>query len=281
MFDAQAIEKLTQSEAITAANNSVIDSPARDKAVALPDGFKLHNLEDFSDFRYRARGVFTTASILDLAGYVKAHGEAGATIFVDAETMTAKAVLNLGTISLPGHADNLAKLALPKTAALQALLKVHDRPLGQAQTAEWMEDWADHLSAFGPHEDDDDKQAAPITLRKAIGAIRRITVDAMRKLESEEQSLSAQRSTFESVTVSSKDTLPALLYFKCEPYPGLRERQFVLRVGVSTPGDKPAITLRILKLETAQEEMAQELCQLIAKAAEDTPTLIGTYTRAA
>lgn len=70
---------------------------------------------------------------------------------------------------------------------------------------------------------------------------------------------------------------------------GLPERTFIMRVGVITSGQKPALTLRIMKLEEHKEQMAQELVMLIrdgiagrAPNPDAGPTvLIGTYTKSA
>ncbi len=113
---------------------------------------------------------------------------------------------------------------------------------------------------------------------KAIAAIRKLSIESMRKLESSEQSLSASKSAFESVQATSAEPIPTTIYFDCEPYYGLESRQFVLRLGVLTGGDKPAINLRVVKQELHDEEMANEFADLARDALGSAlPVLIGAY----
>ena len=274
MFDKEAIDAINEGTGIYQASNAVA-SAFKDKAiVALPERFKSHDLESYLPNRRRARGVMSTSALKDFAAYAKAHAEAGASVFVDANDMTATAVLNLGTPEAPGHTDNRAKLEARKTAAYQALLQhASGRALTQTTAAEFLEDWPELIECFNDE--------GPIKLPKAIGALRKLTIEAMRKLESSEQSLSASKSAFESIQATSADPIPTTIYFKCVPYKDLAERLFVLRLGVQTGGDKPAIVLRIVKAELHAEEMATELADLARDALGGTmPVLLGAYAKA-
>lgn len=272
MFDQAAIKELTKAHAITAAETAVTGQV--ETLVALPDDFNLHDLENYLVARRRARGTMQTSIVADFAQYATTHKEEGAAVFVDADDMTAVAVLNLGTPDDPGHADNRAKLQVKKTAAYSAL-KQHANGMSQKQAtiAEFLEDWTEHITCFN----DDGNVSTP----KAIAAVRKLTIESMRKLESSEQSLSASKSAFESIQATSADPLPTVIYFRCVPYVGLSERQFVLRLGVQTGGDKPTIILRIVKAELHAEEMANELADLTRQSLNNAmPVLIGEYAKA-
>lgn len=273
MFDKDAIEALQYGGGIKEATDA-IHGITDSGAVALPEHFRLHDLEPYMHRRRRARGAMTTHALSDFAIYTKDHAEEGATVFVDADEMSATAVLNLGTADDPGHTDNRAKVQLKKTAAYSAL-KAHasGQAISQTKAAEFLEDWPGYIKCFN-----DDGEITP---PKAIAAIRKLTIESMRKLESTEQSLSASRSAFEKVQATSADPIPTTIYFECEPYHGLESRVFVLRLGVLTGGDKPAINLRIVKQELHDEEMANEFADNAREAlGSDLPVLIGTYRSA-
>jgi uncharacterized protein YfdQ (DUF2303 family) len=266
MIDKDAIEALQLSEAITAANNNVGAS----FVTALPDGFRLHDLEKHQTNRRRAIGVMKTNALPDFATYVEAHAEIGATVFVNAQAMSATAVLNLGVPEEPGQADNLAVLEARRTAAFSALQHIaNGQPRSQQEIAEFMEDWPSMVSCFNDE--------GTISPAKAIAAVRKVTIEAMRKMESQEKQLSASRSAFESVQATSTEPLPTLVYFETVPYHGLASRLFVLRLGVRTSGDKPTITLRVQNLEQHEEEMANELAELVSATVKTTAVLLGTY----
>lgn len=270
------IEALESSQEITAAA-SAVGAAIEDNTglVALPDSMKVHDLEHAMPHRRHARGSMNTPFVDPFARYTAAHAEDGACIFINATDMQATAVLNLGTPDMPGHADNLAKLTPIKTAAYQALLAITRGPITQQAAAEFFEDWAGEPEFYT-----DDEQVTP---KQAVAAVRRITIEALAKVESEEQSLSATRSAFESVTASSKEPIPTRVYFACKPYADLQSRTFVLRLGVLTGEKTPRLMLRILKAEEHAEEMAEELGHLVRDAIGVGSTigvLVGQYAKA-
>lgn len=275
MLNKEAIDALGEAKAIENAFKAMTRTPETHNIVALPSDYKLHDLEDYLPRRRRVRGVMRTPILAAFAAYTKAHTEAGATVFIDPQRLVATAALNLGTPADPGHADNLAGLHPEQTAAYRALLAhaADGKKLTQKQVAEFMEDWSDCIQCFN--------DAGAITNPKATAAVRKITIEAMRKLESTEQALSASRSAFESVQASSTEPLPTTLYFSCKPYADLAGRLFVLRLGVITSDEKTAsITLRITKAEAHAEEMAMELANLVRDAMDGAmPVLLGTYSK--
>lgn len=271
MFDKEAIQALQQGESISAANSAVLNAP---EAVALPNDYSLHDLEYLQPLRRRARGNMSTRFIGPFLQYATTYAEDGAAVFVDTQELGATAVLNLGTPEAPGHADNTAQLTLLRTSAYAALVSITNQPRSQTEVAEFLEDWPEHLTCFN----DEGEIKRPL----AIAAVRKITIDSSRKLESEEQQLGTTRSAFESIQASSKEPLPTTLYFKCLPYADLAERTFVLRLAILTGDNKPKITLRIQKADTHAEDMARELDFLLTTglAGNTMPVVIGKYQKA-
>ncbi len=275
MFDKEALITLQESKAIEAAQKALAfaHQDSNDLA-ALPSDFTMHDLEKFLPLRRRARGTMATAIVDSFCDYTKQHAEPGATVFVDADNMQAFAVLNLGTPDEPGHADNKARVTIKRTAAYQAMLNIAGgQGQKQATVAEFLEDWPDQIGCFN--------DAGLISTPKAIAAIRKLTIESMRKLESSEQQLSASKSAFESVQATSVDPIPTTAIFRCQPYPELMERAFALRLSIQTGNDKPTISMRVIKIEEHQEQMAKELAELIAQGfdGEAIPVLIGGYSK--
>ncbi|WP_172424281.1 DUF2303 family protein [Vandammella animalimorsus] len=273
MFDKQAIETLQEGQSIAQANEAMATSAEARHVVALPSDYKQHDLEPFQPRRRRARGKMETPDLQSFAAYATAHAEGGASIFIEPENMRATAVLNLGQPAAPGQADNKAVLEPTTTAAYNALNRITAGKNKQQDVAEFLEDWTEHITCFN-----DEGEISP---PRAIAAVRKISIEASRKLENEEQALSATRSAFENITASSKEPLPALIYFRCQPYADLQERQFVLRLGVLTGEEKPAITLRVIKREQHQQQMAEELAERIraAMGSADVAIYKGQYHR--
>lgn len=275
MLDASAVQALTQAQAVTATATAItnaVTSVLGRAVAAIPNDFEVKDFEPYLPTRRRARGVMTTSAIADFAAYTQDHAEPGASVFVDKDRMAATAVLNLGTPDQPGHADNLAVAALDKSAAFAALLAIaNGQPRKQSDVAEFLEDWQNFVTCRA-----DDVLGTP----QAIAAIRKITIESARKVETEEKALGTSRSAFESVQASSTEQLPTHIEFVCDsPYFGLSTRIFNLRLSVLTT-DKPLIVLRIVKLEEHQEGMAGEFSRLVREAlGGDIPVALGAYQR--
>lgn len=271
MFDKEAIQELSKAEAITAAATALRQDDNGGLA-ALPSDFALHDLEKFAENRRRMRGTMETSIVADFARYTDLNAEVGACVFVDQASMKAVAVLNMGEPDEPGHADNVAVYKAKATAAFTALGAVaHGRGLTQQQVAEFLEDWQPLIQC--------EREGEVVATPKAIAAVRKITIEALKKLESTEQQLSASRSAFEKVEATSTEPLPTLILFTTVPYVGLAARSFALRLGILTGDKAPSITLRIANAERHAEEMATELANLVREAiGDDTPVMVGTYS---
>lgn len=270
---AQAPTDITQaSESIAAALGQHMGM------AALPDNYTRHDLEAVLPNRRRLRGNFKTPDITSFVQYSGMNAETGAVVLVAAEGSDLKAttVLNYGTPALPGHADNTARLVLEPTAAYAALLGINGRQIGQKTAAEWLEDWREHASAF--------RDDAEITLRHAIAAVRDITIESAKKVDSTVEDLRESRSTFEQVQASNKDgKLPNLLYFQAAPYEGFDSRTFVLRVAVHT-GDSLTLKLSVQQMELHREAIAKEFVAKVQDAFAmglpdiEMPVLQGEYS---
>mgnify|MGYP000843594242 FL=1 len=271
MINEGAIRAIQESECISAATAALEKREATNQLIALPDSCSLLSLEKYMSFRRRARGKMRTPALKSFVEYVKAHAENGAVVFVDSKEIGARAVLNLGTPQNPGHADNLALYLPQETAAYAALEGNTGRHLGQKEAAEFIEDWQACIQCL-------DENGGTLSTSQAVAAVRKITIESISKRANEEMSLSASRSTFENLTATSQEPLPAAIRFTCKPYADASERTFVLRVGVATGESKPRICLRIIKHEEHQAQIAEELAASVEAALNGAmPVLVGSY----
>ncbi|WP_414430815.1 DUF2303 family protein [Alcanivorax sp. IL3] len=221
---------------------------------ALPDDTRVLELEKFRPLRSRFRGDFLTRRIDDFVSYTVGKADSGAECFVWPDDMTAKAVLNLGDLNEPGHADNTATIKLKTTAAFDAIKSMDGKTRTQQQLAEWLEDWRDN--------------------------IRGLTIKANSSSDHTEGQLSSTRSAMEQVEASSNsEPLPSFILFSCEPYTGLTERTFILRLSLRFDEEKPLLALRIIRPEQHEEEMAEEFATLLQQQFGDQlPVTIGNFS---
>lgn len=242
--------------------------------IVVPKNHEIRSLEALNLTRYRFRGVMKTSSIGDFVNYSMGYAQtAGVRCFIDADTMTAKTIFNVGTLDEPGHADNQALVSLKKTSPFKSLLKIDGERQRQKQLAEWLEDWRDYLTAFDAEEN-------ALDIKKAISAVRRITIEATHSSEHEDNDFSAKRSVLENVEAKSKDVMPAYFEFTCVPYDELSERRIKLRYSILTGSEVPAFVLRIVQFESLEEQIAQEFRELLsgAFAGSKIETFIGSFS---
>jgi uncharacterized protein YfdQ (DUF2303 family) len=251
-MDESAIQ-LIQTTALSAAG--AIDGRLPPHMVALPQTFKLVDLEQFLEHRTRYRGQFATASLADFATYVKAKSPAPGTAegFVDADRLSAKVFFNLREAeNLPGHGDWNATLALRPTAAYTALCGIEGKQLTQRQLIDWLEDWNPNIVMVI------DDAGASMSLSAAVQAFRKLTIAARKDSTHTQGDRSAARTAMEEIEAKAQGAFPDRIRFACVPYLGLSDRTFELRVGVLTDHDDPRIVLRSVQKEAQVEAIAQE-----------------------
>ncbi|BBM66321.1 hypothetical protein VA249_29670 [Vibrio alfacsensis] len=217
---------------------------------ALPNDINLHDLEQFMPNRNQFRGVMTTANIDEFVRYHEAYQTEGNQCFINADAMKAKTIFDLGTQAFPGHCVHKAELALRRTAAYNVLLETDGSRLSQKALAEWIEDYSDCIQVFST-------AGELIENSIASAAVRNMKFEAKTGRESNVDDFSHHQSEYESIAVRTKEEfpMPATFKFTCEPFLGLAERTFEMRM--STIGTDTLI-LRIKKREQHQEEMGEE-----------------------
>lgn len=271
-LDKSAIQEIQLSTATKEANNCLsIQKDLRSRpSIVLHKDFEVKDIEIINQFRYRYRGTFFTKCLNAFGDYAETYkSETQQAVFINAKSMNARLVLNLGNDEQPGHCDHAAIIELEKTAAYNALLKIVDSRQGQREIAEFIEDWHHCLSAQA-----EDEQNIPIV--KALQAVRSITIEAVKKQDNDVRNFGATTTGMESIDAKSKHTLPAKFLFTCEPYSGLKMRSFELRLSIISE-NTPKMILRIIREQEHEEAMADEFQQLIKTELTDKSPEVKTY----
>lgn len=228
----------------------------------VPEGFMVKDLEAQMPFRNSYRCSFHTSSVPDYIEYVKGFDNEGSKCFIDADTMSAETVFDLGTVEQPGHQRNKATLRIEKSSAYKSLLSYAGDHLSQKQLSDWIEDWAAHIKVFND-------ESVAMTIQDAARAVRNITIEKLNKQSSEVGDFSSNMSELEKMNATSTDPLPAFITFSCKPYADLEARDFTLRISIITGGKNPMLSMRIIQLEAIQEEIVEEFKALIVAKLKD------------
>jgi uncharacterized protein YfdQ (DUF2303 family) len=175
--------------------------------------------------------------------------------------MTAKTIFDLGTTDLPEHKEHKATLSLKKTAAFKALLGCDDSKFSQKNAADFLEDWEDNIAVFN-------QSGESMTLRQATKALRDLTIESAREINSQVNDFSESMSAMERIEAKNQHSLPSSIVFNCIPYLALKNRDFTIRLSIITGGDRPTIGFRIVRIDAIEEEIALEFKDLLVEAFE-------------
>lgn len=275
MFDRDTLLELQKSELNKQLNAQLADTTCliqerEAPAMMVPDNFSLLNFENQLQNRTRFRGSFTTEDIKSFVAYVSEYvGEEtplypNAQVFIDGEDMKAAAVLNIGDLTVPGHCDHKATLSIPKTAAYKALISACGGRSGQQDLSDFIEDWKDRITVDGI-------SGEQMNLSVAINAVRTVTVERVREIESSIDQFENSASVTEREAAKNKKDLPAYINFTCVPYAGLSEVTFRIRVSMLTGDARIAFTLRIVGEEEHNEQISEEFKEKISDNLNELP----------
>lgn len=211
--------------------------------------------------RSRFRGKFVTSVLAEFAAYVNVNATSAARGFIDPSDFSAVCIMNLGDEATPGHADWRAILNLTEVAGFRCVKANNGKKFSQRELAEWCEDWIDYLTLDG-------KQ----TMVEAIAAIRNVQVSQKKVVSDSVGNLNASRTALEQLQFDSHaNELPSVLTFTTEPFVGFEPRKFAFRLAATTTCDVTTWALRIMRMESAMEAVADEFKDKLQKA------IIATY----
>ena len=268
MLNRDTLLELQKSEVNKQLNSQLLDTTALFQEAAMasmvvPENFSIVDFEQRLDHRTRFRGSFSTEDIYSFGDYVTEYvGDetpryANSQVFVDAKSMAATAVLNVGDLVVPGHCDHLASLSIPKTAAFKALRMACANRQGQLELSDFIEDWKDRITVDG-------MSGEQMNLSVAINAVRTVTIERVREIESSIDQFENSASVMEREAAKNKKDLPAYINFTCIPYAGLSEVTFRIRVSMLTGADRIGFTLRVVGEEEHDEQIADEFKKKIS-----------------
>lgn len=250
------------------------------KVTVIPCGTEIESLERFNKYRDKLRGAFKTESVDSFIEYNKNQSGDNATCFINATSMLARTIFDLGTKEHPLHCLHTASLALSKTSDYKALLSVIDH-IEQKKLSDFIEDWSENITCYGECIGDNDAELIGNNL--AVQAVRKVKIESSSEVESTVGDFEGKTSVLQQAAAKAGDygkKLPALIVFKCSPFNGLKEYVFHVRISVITSNESPVFSLRIVNHEKQCDEMVDEFMSIITNKLSGTEikTYIGNFS---
>jgi uncharacterized protein YfdQ (DUF2303 family) len=229
-------------------------------SIALPNDYKLINLEQFSHAPARFRCTFNTTLIEEFIAYVNNNGTSASGIFVNPIDATAHAIIDLGDHDKPKWGDHLACLNLKKLPEFAKLLDTQDKKLTQQELIDFAEDWQGNIQFI-------DEKNIDLDFRASINAIRRLTVNATQNNESTVGNFNASQSSMDAIEVKSAGATPPYGFiFLCQPYESFGTVTLICQLRALTDGKTVTLKYRITALEKTINNLGQEFKELLKKA---------------
>ncbi len=209
-MDSTAIQEI-QKLALSAVASETLTAHVPGTAVAIPVDWKLQTIEHLQSSPDHFRGHFTTTTLAEFIAYANQHGSADTGVFIDPDSMTAAAIIDLGNHAAPEWGKHRASATLKRTPAYAALLKSADETLQQQAFIDFIEDWADHIHFYFKNGD-------VIDAATAVKTLRRLKVNANAQQEQTVGNFAASRSALETVEINAgQEELPAGFRFHVAP----------------------------------------------------------------
>jgi uncharacterized protein YfdQ (DUF2303 family) len=238
--------------------DELASTDTRSGQVIVPKDYQIVDLEKFEDTPNRFRGKYKTHLTHEFSMYVNTHNLGATSVFIDAESMEAKAIIDMAGDE-PQWGDHRAEVKLKKTPEYYALLAGMEKTFGQLEFIDFVEDWFSSIVFFN-----DD---VSIVRTSAITAIRKMSVNSQQENVSEVGDFKASLSATDRIeAIATTGILPDRFTFTCDPYDGLDERVFECRLRAMTDDKKPSLKFRIVGLDRVQNEIAMEFKETLTEA---------------
>lgn len=260
---------INRSEAITEQLNQIVHDGAH--VIALPDGFRIENLERFEAQRYHPRGHYSTSDYRDLLAYAKAREAdfSGSALFIDPDEMIARIIFDYD--GGRGHGNNTARYDAETTPLYGALRRICRKELtSQKELVQLLEDWADDITAH-------DKDGEPLPTNSAVALLSSLTVEKAKRLKQTQGDWEHERTVSEQAALKAEGKMVAELRITDELYTGTTEKNTVCaRLSLVVADDKFALKLRLVGEEKHNRAKAQEM-RAMAENALQMPVYNGNY----
>lgn len=267
-MDRTAIEAITELAALSTAQRITTDIPA----AIVPDKVSVKSLEHLMNRPARFKGHFVTSILQEFADYYRKNSQATSIVYIDPETMQARAIFDHGDANVPQWGDHTAELKLQAKPAWRELLKHNNVLHSQTELIDFCMDWRDHIRF------EDDKDEA-IDFVSAIARIRKLTINATQKTESEQANFSSNRSAMENIEVLSGSAQPpARIVFKTTPYEGFDDVIALCSIRAVTGSDQKTVQIkyRIEGLDVLTDRISLEFREKLFTRLDDALVYVGT-----
>lgn len=269
-MDTKNIDTLiNRSEKITQHVNELINIEGR-ALVALPDGFCLTELEEFEAQRRFPRGIYRTRDFDDFMEYTSAKEKEfnDSVMFINPHDMVATVIFDYD--GGKGHAKNKAIWNAQMTVLFSALKSICGQPVSQSELIEFLEDWADEITAV-------DRNGEDMSIGDAVRCLSSLTVEKAKTIKQTRADFEYEQSASEKAALAKDAQMVGSLIIHDPVYVGLENLDTVTaKLALVVHDDKFTLKLRIVGESSLQEYKLDEMMNC-ARTRLEIPVYAGEY----
>ena len=204
------------------ANSAAITEQLNDKLasgrdiVAVPDGYRIEDLERLHGKRRQPRGVYHTRHFADFITYAAAHSSEGAVMFIDPESMRAEVIFDHDRGA--GHARDRAVYQARLTESAQALVDLCDRGnIDQQDLIQYLEDWAEDVLPYST-------EGSVLDTSAAVQIVRNLTLERAKTIKQVRGDFEYEQSAAEKAALRKEGEMLGGIELRDVVYSGLTNK---------------------------------------------------------
>lgn len=236
------------------------DSKGSTPAIVLPDHYSLKDIEHLQATPNEFRGTYETNNLEEFIDYVIQYAnKEESSIFIDADKMSAKAIIDHGTLEQPLWGRHKAVLILEKENEYAELLYKNDKFLKQSEFVFFIEEYKDNIVFI-------DAEDGIVNFKDGLRSLRSLKLDHINNKTQELENFSVARSALESIEIkSANQPLPAGFIFTCVPYDGLSKVEFVAILRAVVSSNEILLKYKLYQVNAIQKAISEEYKALLSK----------------
>lgn len=267
-MDKTAIQEIAKL-AIAAESNALLGH----EAIVIPEGFKLQSLELFKAIPNHFRAKYTTNVLDEFIEYLSFFANETTAVFINPETLAAKAIIDMGDKSKPLWGRHLANIQLLKKPAYSALLKSANMLLLQQEFIDFIEDWRGNINFYA-----DNEERASLSFSAVLKTLRHLKISANSNSEQNIGNFSASRSALESIEIKAGgDLLPDGFLFEVIPYEGFAPVILSCQLRAVSDDKNVKLKFRIEQLDIIQNILAVQFQEKLINETKNKETAIRIF----
>lgn len=253
MLTQDAVQEISKLAIAGEAAQFLADNSTHTPSIIFPDDYSVQSLEYLQAAPSAFKGIYETDNLEEFANYVSKHADlANSVAFINAEKMTAIAIIDHGTTTDPQWRYHKAALTLIAEPEYKALLAFDGQNLAQLAFIDFIEEYKDIIQFI------DQDPYAQLDYKESLRSFRTLNIESINKQTNTAGNFAASRSELEAIDIKGAGReLPWGFTFTCIPFIGLEKVTFTAQLRATKQGDTIALKYRLYQASSIKKAITE------------------------